>query len=187
MTPSEQQLIDELKSISDVQERIDLVAQDFISAQKRFSKIDSWLLGELLGLDWYDTADWSRSFWAFRTEIEGEGFDFPYAENVSLLKGRIPAKRFIFLVSESEKVIAGKSENDLALTASELTILKDAYAEDKASDSDFILAGTKVESSDGEELYFQVCIGDGGEPYDACSPYMLENGEGCDLEDYVEI
>ena len=37
------------------------------------------------------------------------------------------------------------------------------------------------------ELQFELCIGDGGEPYDPQSPYDLNCGLGFDSSDHIEI
>jgi hypothetical protein len=54
-------LINELKAIKDVQKRIDSVARDLESKKFKYSVIDSWDLGELLGLDFSDTAEYEAS------------------------------------------------------------------------------------------------------------------------------
>ena len=51
----------ELESIEDVQQRIDLVAEDLASGRKTYAALDAWTLANLLGLDFEDTADWTRS------------------------------------------------------------------------------------------------------------------------------
>ena len=183
----EEKLIEELKGIEDLQDRINRVAQDFESGGNAYSKINPWDLGELLGLDWYNTADWSRSFWAIRSEIEDDDFERPYAENVSLLEGKLPTDRYRFLQSKSAEILDNGLKQDLPLTKKEERILRDAYAQSCASGSDLVVAETSLYSAKGEELTFQVCIGCGGEPSDPCSPYELENGGGCDLDSYVEI
>jgi len=176
-----------LREIKDIQKRVDKVSEDFESGESTFAEIDAWKLGELLGLDWNDTADWSRSFWAFRTEIDEDEFKMPLAENVSLLESEIPKARYKFLMAKSAQILNGDHKLDLPLTKKEEKILRDAYARNCASESHFMLAETSVHSTAGEELYFQVCIGDGGEPFNACSPYDLASGGGCDLGDFVEV
>ena len=68
-----------------------------------------------------------------------------------------------------------------------IDLLREAYAEDNAGPSDVTLATTTLRSAAGGELDFEVCIGDGGEAYDARSPYDLEKGKGLDGSDYVHI
>lgn len=174
-------LVAELESLN-LQQRIDRIAADLKSKQNRYKLIDTWQVAELLGLDFDDTADWSHHHLCHRVDLDDVGFDRPYAENIELLKGEIPAKRFRKLVA-----LAQDGEDDLPLTSKEVELLKDAYAEANAESSDLVLAMTSLKASNGEELWFEVCIGCAGEASAACSPYDLEKGGGLNTEDYILI
>ncbi|MDA7633718.1 hypothetical protein N8766_06395, partial [bacterium] len=119
MKPTESELIEELLEIEEIQARIDRVAGDLESGKNRYAAIYGWKLGELLGLDWMDTADWGRSYWAYKVNLGDQDYDYPYAENISLLKKRIPSKRFKELVSEAEGVLRVEGGPDLSLTGRE--------------------------------------------------------------------
>jgi hypothetical protein len=171
----EEQLIKELEELEDDEQRIDRVAEDFESGDLRYSAIDAWKLAELLGLDVDDTGDWCQTFWARKEDLDDLGLDHPYSEYIELLKGRIPAERHEQLMK-------------MALTKREIRLLKKAYAVSQVPDSsDVTVATTTIDSSDGVELQFEVCIGDGGDLYDLKSPYNLENGEGFDDSNYIEM
>jgi len=164
------------------------VAEDFESGDFRYSGIDAWKLAKLLGLDLSETGDWSQTFWARKEDLDDLGLDHPYSECIELLKGRIPAERYDQLTEMAGQIREDDTKPDLTLTKREIRLLKNAYAVSQAPDSsDVKVATTTVESSDGVELQFEVCIGDGGDLYDLKSPYDLENGEGFDDSDYIEI
>jgi hypothetical protein len=184
----EVRLIKELKKLEDDELRIDRVAEDFESGDFRYSGIDAWKLAKLLGLDLSETGDWSQTFWARKEDLDDLGLDHPYSECIELLKGRIPAERYDQLTEMAGQIREDDTKPDLTLTKREIRLLKNAYAVSQAPDSsDVKVATTTVESSDGVELQFEVCIGDGGDLYDLKSPYDLENGEGFDDSDYIEI
>ena len=128
MKESPEVLTRELQAIADIQQRIDRVAEDFDSGANRYAAVDDWKLGELLGLDWDDTADWNRTFWAYKRD--------------------------------------------------------DDYSDPLP---DFVIAHTTIRSSNSIELTFEVGIGDGGEPFDARSPYSLQKGKGHNPEEFVEV
>ena len=113
---TEKELIAELEAMESVEERIDAVADDFENDRNRYAAVNVWKLGELLGVDFDDSADWGRNFY-----------------------------------------------------------------------EDVVHATTSLTSSSGEILEFEVCIGDGGEPFDAQTPYSLARGEGFDDSDHVWI
>src|ERR1700686_540924 len=100
MTKRVDKLIAELKALEADQERIDHVARDFSSGKCKYAILDEWKLGELLGLDFHDTGDWGRTFWAYRHEMKDEtSFKHPFAENIELLQGNIPDERYHQLAS----------------------------------------------------------------------------------------
>ena len=187
MPDSAEQLIAELEALETVQERIDHVAEDFSSGQNRYSVLDAWQLSELLGLDFHDTADWGRIFYAYRREIDVDDFEHPWAENVGLLEGKIPQVRYQQLEGLAEEIIEKTDDCDLPLTDEEKALLKDAYAESQAEGSDLQYAATTLTSSNGIELAFEVCIGDGGDPFDEQSPYNLRDGKGFNSDEYIEV
>ena len=76
---------------------------------------------------------------------------------------------------------------DLPLSAKEIDLLDEAFAISEADTSDIGLAYTTLESSSGVDLEFEVCIGCGGEPCEARSPYLLDKGEGFNTDEYVEV
>ena len=184
----EEQLIKELEELEDDEQRIDRVAEDFESGDLRYSAIDAWKLAELLGLDVDDTGDWCQTFWARKEDLDDLGLDHPYSEYIELLKGRIPAERHEQLMKMAEEIREDDDKPDLPLTKREIRLLKKAYAVSQVPDSsDVTVATTTIDSSDGVELQFEVCIGDGGDLYDLKSPYNLENGEGFDDSNYIEM
>jgi hypothetical protein len=182
------ELAAELETLEDVQQRIDRVAEDFATGEDEYCVIDAWQLGELLGLDFHDTAEWNRSFWAYRREPEDDiDIDFPFAENVDLLQKEISASRYQQLAALAKEIIT-KREGDLPLTKDEEVLLRDAYARTQADGfPDLAFASTTLISSSGAELEFEVCIGDAGDPEDPHSPYDLRNGKGFDFSNYIQL
>jgi hypothetical protein len=186
---TEEKLIAELESLESVQERIDRIAEDVDSRTDRYASIGAWKLAPLVDLDLEDTGDWDRTFMAFRQDIEDQGCDYPFAEFIELLDGKIPRERFTELSEEAKRVLDADGAKDLKLRKREIALLKDAYAEDSAerTGSGFVLAYIEIEGSDGNTLQFEVCIGDGGELSDACTSYDLRDGKGLDTAEYVEV
>ena len=187
MSKRSEKLTAGLASIDDIRQRIELVAADFKSGKRKYASIDSWKLGELLGLDFDATSDWSHHFLASRQELADSGFEHPFAENIRLLEGKVPPGRYKKLSALARAIEEDSDRADLPLTGKEADLLREAYAEDNAGPSDVTLATTTLRSAAGVELDFEVCIGDGGEAYDARSPYDLEKGKGLDGSDYVHI
>jgi hypothetical protein len=188
MSKRADKLIAELEALKAVQQRIDCVARDFATGKNKYRMIDAWKLGKLLGLDFEDTADWTRTFWAYKRKLEDNAdFTHPFAENVGLLQGKIPNDRYQQLAVLAEDIITKGRRRDLPLTQEEKHLLRDAYADEQVDSSDLTLADTTLTSSDGASLDFQVCIGDAGEPFDPQSPYDLKRGNGFDSDEYIEV
>lgn len=189
MAKSRDELIAELEALEDVQERIDRVAEDFGKGKSKYGVIRAWELGELLGLDFRGGPWTDYSYWAHRPELDDYGFDYPFAENVHLLKGKVLKKRFQHLAALSASIVQMKRKSDLPLSAKEKALLKDAFAREQAysNGQDLMLAFATLTSSKGVKLDFEVCIGDGGDPFDAKSPYDLRKGKGFDERQYIEI
>ncbi len=189
--PTEEELVAELSAIEDIQARIDQVAEDFDSGRNRYAPIDPWELGELLGLVWDEADTWSQSFWVYKKDITEQGYEFPFAEHLSLLKGKVSDKRYRSLEEDAKDILGGKREEDLALPKKEEKILRDAYAKERAKhqgpDRRVASISLYATSSGLEELMFEVEIGCGGEPCDPCSPYGWSAGEGFDPTDYIEV
>lgn len=185
---TEEQLIQELITLENIQQRIDRVAEDFESGENRYDGIDAWKLGELLGLDFHDTGDWCRSYYGLKEDLDNLGDSHPYADHIELIKNQLTPARYKKLSKLVEEIREDEDKPDLPLTKKEIRLLKETYAESQIPDCSYlILATTTVTSSDGVELEFEVCIGDGGEPYDAVTPYDLDCGLGFDSSDYIQI
>lgn len=90
----EQDLIKELQAFGDEKALADTIVKDLEKKTPRYAAVDAWTLAELLGHDPDDNADWGRSFYAYRTRMEDLGLDQPCAENIELLEGEIPKRRF---------------------------------------------------------------------------------------------
>ena len=177
----------ELEAIGTIQERIDRVADDFSKRKNRYAVIDAWTLGELLGLQFDDTSDWSGSFFVFRHEIEDEVHDHPFAENLHLLKGHIAPKRYQQLAALARVIETG--DKDLPLTKKELTLIRDKYVESRTEGetNGMDLCSIALTSTRGVELYFECGVGDAGEAFDAKSPYDLRKGDRVDTSAFVQI
>lgn len=178
---------EELEELDEIQDRIDAVAKDLSSGRNRYSKIETWELGELLGLDFYETADWSKSYLAYLQTVDEQGFEHPIAENIELLKESVSAKRYEVLQTRAEKCLkAGRG--DMRIRKKERELLNEKYTRVRADGwSSIVVASTSLEASEGAPLEFEACIGDGGEVSEVYSPYAVDNGKGFDFENYVEV
>ena len=181
------ELIAALRSLPLIQDRIDVVAADLRSRAKAFAVLNAWTLGELLGLDFEDTADWGRSHYVYRMTLDDVCDKHRYVDHLYLLDGMIPARRFDELQELADAIEPG--DQDLPLTADEEALMDDLYAQEKAeSTTDGItVCSIDLKSTDGTELFFQMCLGDDGEPSDAQSPYDFQAGRGIDLSGYIEV
>jgi hypothetical protein len=187
MTNREEALIAELKALPDVQQRIDRIAEDIDSGSRKFACIDSSVLGELLGLEFDDSGEWSgRSYWAYRRDMNDEGFSHPFAENLQLLKGLIGERRYQMLSSIAASIEDKPDADDLPLTEKEEALLREKFDEEDACDrSAFVAAHATLESTNGTELVFTALIGDGGECFEAHSPY--DENDGIDEATYIQF
>lgn len=178
---------EELEELYEIQGRIDAVAKDLSSGRNRYAKIETWELGELLGLDLDDTAGWSKLYLALIRSVEDEGFEHPVAENIELLEGLIPADRFEILKERAEKCMKA-DKADMRIRKKERTLLNEAYTRRRADGwSNIVVASKYLESSDGDMLTFEVEIGDGGDAFGGHSPYVVATGRGFDYANYVEV
>ena len=192
LTPAPQltkeQLVLELAAFKNNQERIDRVAEDYSSGENRYAEIEAWELGDLLGLDFDDTGDWDRTSYGLKKNLDDWGDAHPFANHLELIKAHLKPERYIKLAKLVEEIGEDENKPDLPLTKKEIRLINDAFAESNRPDSPVIaVATTTLYSTDGEMLSFQVCIGCGGEPCDAMSPYDLDRGLGFDSADYIEI
>lgn len=169
--------IDELTELEDVQQAIDRVAEDLGAGQNRFSVLTATQLAELLDVD-LDQSDQSF-FYEYRANPDG--YDYPFAENVDLLRKHIPAKRYTTLSRSADAIMADPSMSraDLTLTAKEEKLLRAEYHLAHHSGEGVTLNTQTVRSTDGVELLFE------STDSEAWSPYDLSQGRSFDLGDYV--
>jgi hypothetical protein len=71
-------LIAELEAIDPVQDRIDRLAKDLSSKERRYAVIDGWALGELLEIDFDDAISHGGISWGYRARIEDAGYIPPF-------------------------------------------------------------------------------------------------------------
>jgi len=185
MSKATEKLIAALESNQEIQERIDLVAEDLESGTYRYAKIDAWKLGTLLGVDW-DHLDGERiEDFAYREELADACFDHPFAENIELLSELVPQKRYARLAALATRIQG--DDDDLPLTKKEIALLQEAYVTAQAEEGECAayLCCMTVTSTQGVDLMFTAGIGDGGEAFDAQSPY--DNGPSMDPAVFVKI
>lgn len=181
--------IEALFSLAMVPARIDAVARDINSGELVYADIDAWELGVLLGLDWENApADWSYINLRAKTSLHDAGFERPFAENLSLLNGLVPAERYAELQRLVDDPSSGSEADDLPLTDEEGDLLTEKYAETKAVDAWGLgLARTALVSSDGTCLHFEIVVGDSGDLEGAKGPYQFLKGEFLDISAWVVI
>ena len=186
-TPTNEELVAELKAIGPDIKRIDRLIEDVESGGDRYANLTADELTCLVGLDLDDNADWGHCFLAYRRNLEDDGYDYPHAENIHLLEGQVETARFEELSAKADLILQSDKSNDLELDSKEFSLLKDAYAQSMVDCSDLILISNWVEGSDSKCLEFEAIIGDGGEVSDACTPYELRDGKGLDVSEYIEL
>ena len=182
------ELVAELEALGDVQERIDLIAEDITSGKRRYAKLDVWNLGELLGIEFDDSGDWvGHTYWACRRKLEDHTeSDHPFAEKLGLLKELIPKRRYLQLAAQVERIDADSITKDLDLTEKEESLIREAFDEEDACDRGaFVSSQLYLESTDGTELCFTHLIGDGGECFEAFSPY--DRDHDTDETEYISF
>ena len=175
MSKTTEKLISALESLPEIQQRIDRVAEDFASGKNTYATIDAWILGELLGLDWDANEHILDEGYAYRHELEDSEFDHPFAENLGLLIGEVSESRYRELEALASSIQS--NDKDLPLNEDEVALIREAYVEAHAKEQDFDDAKSCVKtvtSTNGVELMFTAGIGDGGEAFDAKSPYDKE-------------
>lgn len=178
-----------LSEIQPVAARIDAVEEDIRSGRLVYAAIPPWELGRLLGLEWEDApADWAYQTLAAKRRLDEAGFDRPFAENLSLLDGRIPPDRLAELEGLAGAVLEQESGPDLPLSADEIALLEKRFSEEEAQNAQSIgLARTHLVSADGFHLHFEVIIGDGGVLEDPKGPYEHQRGAFLNISDWIEI
>lgn len=176
-----------LESISDIQDRIDRVAEDLYSDVDFYSEIPATEIAELLGISFEDEGTWSRSFWACRQTLINQIES--YAEHLELLSGLVPDKRYKTLLATARKIEDNPAIADIKLTKKEVALLENAYINLKAPNisNDTTVIFKTLTARNGDELYFEACIGDGGDLFDICSPYDVRDGGGFDSSKYIEV
>lgn len=179
---------DWLKALSDVQVRIDEVAEDLKSGKHLYASLDPWELGELLGLDWEDRDDdaWTRCSLGLRRDLPDDPEEL--AELVPLLEGQVSEARYAKLEAIADQILSEGKGRKLPLTKKEHSLLETLYSEREAPDGHtFGLEETTLSATDGTELCFQVLIGDSGDLEDPAGPYEHAKGKFLDRSQFIEI
>lgn len=176
----EAERIAELEAIQDEQERINRVATDLVSGECRYAVIDACALGRLLGVYVEDADDgsWGHTYYVYRARPEDvTNWDYPLAENVDLLRRKVPKARYHELAAQAEAILK-QGPRDLQLTEHEEQILRREYHRQNAGMEGACLASKTVVSTSGVELDFEATDDD------AWSPYDLARGDGFDSSEY---
>lgn len=186
-TPTEGELIKELKSLDSNQARIDRINKDINSGDLRYKDIGAYELANLLGLDFEDWDSWSRSRLVRKYNLEDCGFDHPYAENITYLENEVAEERFLKLSELAEEIIKkGKDGTDLRTRKKEREIITEKYSKGDGV-TDLIYAATEVETTDGDCLSFSISISESGDIEDPITPYDMHLGKDFNFDDYVEL
>ena len=179
----------ELEAISDVQERIDRVADDLSTGKNRYAVLDALTLGELLDVNCLDAADgsWFRAEFVFRAQPE-DNVDcvFPLAENVDLLKDKIGTKRYASLAKRAETITATGKGGDLTLTEREERLLRREYQLQHGGDDGPTLASKCLLATSLVELCFHSTLSNGCPDGTLWSPYDIKRGEGFDSSRFFD-
>lgn len=187
-SPTEAQLVEELKALNDNQSRIDRIGEDIDSGDFRYKDLGAYELAELLGVDMENPDTGFRSGLIYKRDVQDEGFDHPYAENIHHLENSIPQKRFLSLSEEATRIIESGVENtDIKITKKEKDIISTKFSEDASCGYfDLVYACTELETTDDNFLEFSWFIGDAGDIEDPITPCENHMGKSFDFENYIE-
>ena len=163
-----------IEAITDIDERIEVVAQDFESGKNLFSTIEPYELAVLLGEEPDNFA--SRSQCGHRVSIED--MCDPLYHCFEYLEGKIPTERIQKLTKISQDFENNLVESDAQLTREEIDLIEEGYTLKNLYDGGgWLVAEHCFESENGIELEFQAEIGCAGECFGCYGPYQLRDGE----------
>jgi len=171
-----------IEAITDIDERIEVVAQDFESGKNLFSTIEPYELAVLLGEEPDNFA--SRTQCGHRVSIED--MCDPLYHCFEYLEGKIPTERIQKLTKISQDFENNLVESDAQLTREEIELIEECYLlKDLEDGGGWLVAEHCFESETGIELEFQAEIGDGGECFGCYGPYQLRDGESAYSDETV--
>ena len=163
-----------IETITDIDERIEVVAQDFVTGKNLFSTIEPYELAVLLGEEPDNFA--SRTQCGHRVSIED--MCDPLYHYFEYLEGKIPTERIQKLTKISQDFENNLLESDAKLTRVEIELIEEGYLlKDLEDGGGWVVAEHCFESETGIELEFQAEIGCGGECFGCYGPYQLRDGE----------
>jgi hypothetical protein len=161
-------MLEKLLALDSDQERIDLVAADYVSKADLFAEIGTYQLLEALGVC-PDEGDMTQY-------LHAQDFRLDDAWNESLCEDLAP-----YVTPERLAAIGVAYEQDIngiELTDHEERVLQ-LQQDIKRCDNDFPHFGIRdwaLEATDGTVLCFRGHVGDAGEVYDVLGPYELRKG-----------
>lgn len=163
-----------IEAITEYQDRIELVAQDFESGKNLFSTIDPYELAVLLGEEPSNFT--SRTQCRHRVLIN-DLID-PLYHYFEYLEGEIPTERIQKLTKISQDFENNLVESDAKLTSEEIDLIEEGYTlKDLYDGGGWVVAEHSFESKSGTALEFQAEIGCAGECFGCYGPYQLRDGE----------
>ena len=181
-------LLSELLAITNVEDRIRVVAEDVKSETDKYRTIDAFDLAEALGApDPEDLSEWDKCTCAEILSLEeaSENRGGDPTEDIQLLCGEVSEARY----AKIEAAAAASDESDFSyLLPDERETLERLLAEDQLqSNLENGIGGIArcTVEADGVELSFEGSIEDDGTMLDLLSPYDERDGFFKDLDDCV--
>lgn len=171
-----------IEAIKDIDERIELVAQDFESGKNLFSTIEPYELAVLLGEEPDNFA--SRTQCGHRVSIED--MCDPLYHCFEYLEGKIPTERIQKLTKISQDFENNLVESDAQLTRMEIKLIEEGCTLNYLHDGGgWVVAEHCFETETGIDLGFQAQIGCAGECFGCYGPYQIRDGESAYGDDVI--
>jgi len=174
-----QQLRAELESAGALTARVQAIADDISSGNRKYAALEVWeLLEDVLELDLAGGNDiWTDQKVARRVSLENCVDETPIANRIELIFDKVDPARAAGWEAEIEAIAEGEQDVDLVITPAERKLLEIAMTEQEIEDGGgFIIRTGTLRGDRGGVIRVEICIGDGGEPFDPIGPYEAAEG-----------
>ena len=169
----------ELTALEGRPKRVQAIADDIVSGQSKYADIDAWeLLEDVLELDLTGgDGIWTNQKVAHRVSLEDSSEETPIANSIELIFDRVDPARVAQWQAEIDAIAEGEQDADIDITEAECDLLEMAVTEQEIEDGGgFIIRTAILQGDRGGIVRVEVCIGDGGEPFDPIGPYGAADG-----------
>jgi hypothetical protein len=169
----------ELIALEGRAKRVQAIADDIASGHRKHAAIDAWeLLEDVLELDLTGGDEiWTNQKVASRVSLEDWIDETPIANSIELIFDRVDPARVAKWQAQIDAIAEGEQDADIDITEAERDLLEIAMTEQEIEDGGgFIIRTATLQGDRGGIVRVEVCIGDGGEPFDPIGPYDAADG-----------